>query len=87
MNLPQNLRESFSLSQAAAIVFSSSLDFSVHPIDSWSKQDVQKWIEYCIDEYSLGDVHLNDFEMNGALLVDSFVKNKLLMLISFFALE
>ena len=39
----------------------------MHPIDSWTKLDVQKWIEYCIDEYSLGDVHLNDFEMNGLL--------------------
>jgi len=37
----------------------------VHPIDSWTKNDVQKWIEYCIDEYSLGDIYLNDFEMNG----------------------
>jgi hypothetical protein len=37
----------------------------VHPIDSWTKNDVQKWIEYCIDEYSLGDVNLTDFEMNG----------------------
>ena len=53
--------------------FHNILDFSlvggcfclVHPIDSWTKLDVQKWIEYCIDEYSLGDVNLNDFEMNG----------------------
>lgn len=46
------------------------------PIDSWTKADVQKWIEYCIDEYSLGDVNLNDFEMNGKALLllneDSF---------------
>ncbi|CAF1195999.1 unnamed protein product [Rotaria sordida] len=41
----------------------------LHPIDFWSKHDVQKWIEYCIDEYSLGDVNLSDFEMNGKALL------------------
>ncbi|CAF1192342.1 unnamed protein product [Adineta ricciae] len=48
----------------------------LHPIDSWTKSDVLKWIEYCIDEYSLGDVNLSDFEMNGKALLllneDSF---------------
>jgi hypothetical protein len=39
----------------------------VHSIDLWTKHDVQKWIEYCIDEYSLGEVSLNDFEMNGKI--------------------
>ncbi|CAM4860204.1 unnamed protein product [Rotaria socialis] len=48
----------------------------LNPIDYWTKNDVQKWIEYCIDEYSLGDVNLKDFEMNGKALLllneDSF---------------
>ncbi|CAF0721228.1 unnamed protein product [Adineta steineri] len=48
----------------------------LHPIDSWTKNDVQKWIEYCIEEYSLGDVNRSDFEMNGKALLllneDSF---------------
>lgn len=37
----------------------------VRPIISWTKDDVHKWIEYCMDEYSLQDINLNDFEMNG----------------------
>ena len=37
----------------------------VRSIDLWTKEDVQKWIEYCIDEYSLGDINLNSFQMNG----------------------
>ena len=37
----------------------------VRPIDSWTKTDVQRWIEYCKNEYSLQDICLNDFEMNG----------------------
>ncbi|CAF1207211.1 unnamed protein product [Adineta ricciae] len=37
-------------------------------IEFWTKEDVQKWIEYCIEEYSLGDINLNDFEMNGKAL-------------------
>ncbi|CAF2932342.1 unnamed protein product [Rotaria sp. Silwood2] len=53
----------------------------LHPIDFWSKHDVQKWIEYCIDEYSLGDVNLTDFEMNGKALLllneDSFKQRSL----------
>ncbi|CAF4993107.1 unnamed protein product [Rotaria socialis] len=37
----------------------------LHPVILWTKDDVQKWIEYCMDEYSLEDINLNDFEMNG----------------------
>ncbi|CAF4102128.1 unnamed protein product [Rotaria magnacalcarata] len=37
----------------------------LHPVILWTKDDVQKWIEYCMDEYSLKDISLNDFEMNG----------------------
>ncbi|UJR20786.1 hypothetical protein I4U23_023899 [Adineta vaga] len=37
-------------------------------INQWTKEDVQNWIEYCIEEYSLGDIKLNDFEMNGKAL-------------------
>jgi len=43
----------------------------VHSIDSWTKEDVQKWFEYCIEEYALGDIDLNDFEMNGSLIIFS----------------
>ena len=62
MSLPQNLRMLFEKILKSIEISSSYL---VHPIDSWSKNDVQKWIEFCIDEYSLGDVNLKDFEMNG----------------------
>ncbi|CAF0879057.1 unnamed protein product [Rotaria sp. Silwood1] len=41
----------------------------LYPIILWTKDDVQKWIAYCIDEYSLRDVNLNDFEMNGKALL------------------
>ena len=68
MTLPQNLRTSFRTTTKTATDSSSFVFFPVHPIESWTKHDVQKWIEYCIDEYSLGDVHLNDFEMNGQCL-------------------
>ncbi|CAF3081361.1 unnamed protein product [Rotaria socialis] len=48
----------------------------LHPVILWTKDDVQKWIEYCMDEYSLEDINLNDFEMNGKALLllneDSF---------------
>lgn len=37
----------------------------VQPIDSWTKDDVHKWFQYCIEEYSLGDINLNGFQMNG----------------------
>lgn len=37
----------------------------VRPIEFWSKEDVQKWIEYCIEEYALGEINSNDFGMNG----------------------
>ncbi|CAF1188910.1 unnamed protein product [Adineta steineri] len=50
-------------------------------IDFWTKEDVQKWIEYCIDEYALGDIDVNDFEMNGKALAllseDGFKKRSL----------
>ena len=41
-------------------------------IELWSKEDVRTWFEYCIEEYSLGDIHLNDFEMNGSYFRRSF---------------
>ncbi|CAF0787468.1 unnamed protein product [Rotaria sordida] len=41
----------------------------LHPIILWTKDDVQKWIAYCIDEYSLHDINLNDYEMNGKALL------------------
>ncbi|CAF2827266.1 unnamed protein product [Rotaria sp. Silwood2] len=41
----------------------------LHPIILWTKDDVQKWIAYCIDEYALRDINLNDFEMNGKALL------------------
>ena len=60
MNLPANLRRSN---------LNDGLDFFylylVQPIDSWSKDDVHRWFVYCIEEYSLGDIDLNDFAMNG----------------------
>ena len=37
----------------------------VQSIDSWTKEDVHKWFEYCINEYSLGDINLHGFQMNG----------------------
>lgn len=73
MNLPQNLCMYFvsnrttMFEEVTTCLFSSFRNL-VHPIDSWTKSDVQKWIEYCIDEYSLGDVNLNDFEMNGTII-------------------
>ena len=63
MNLPQNLCTR--IRKQNVIPRRLSFCILVHSIDSWTKDDVQKWIEYCIDEYSLGDVNLNEFEMNG----------------------
>ncbi|CAF0829566.1 unnamed protein product [Didymodactylos carnosus] len=41
----------------------------LHPIESWSKQDVLKWIQWCVEEYALGDINVNDYEMNGKALL------------------
>jgi hypothetical protein len=58
--------------------------YLVHPIDSWTKLDAQKWIEFCIDEYSLGDVNLNDFEMNGKFYLNkNNLQNYLFLFFSF----
>jgi hypothetical protein len=45
-----------------------------HSIDTWTKEDVKKWFEYCIEEYSLGDINLNDFQMNGLFNLFSLVR-------------
>ncbi len=40
----------------------------VYPIELWTKEDVQNWFQYCIEEYALGDIAWNDFQMNGQLI-------------------
>lgn len=46
-------------------MYTPILSISVHPVALWTKEDVKKWILYCMGEYSLQDINLNDFEMNG----------------------
>lgn len=61
MNIPANLRRKKKMIDQE---YRSSFSL-VQSIDSWTKEDVRKWLEYCIDEYSLGDINLNGFQMNG----------------------
>ena len=73
MNLPSTLRKNSAARRLFTIANDHSSFFTVHPIDSWTKLDVQKWIEYCVEEYSLGDVHWKDFEMNGSSALHSAI--------------
>ena len=66
MNFPQTLRKRIErLLWFLPKHFLSLFLRSVRPLEQWTREDVQHWIEYCIDEYSLADVNRRDFQMNG----------------------